>query len=332
MFASSKVRYFTSGAAFCVSLALGGMIASPALADPVTHFSSSNSAVYGKATNGTLDTLDSNADFKANGLANGGPASSAAAANSAWGTASNAASTDLSTGKLSLRNSLESFENGNLRSEVFASMGDSFRASSGSGGYSPFAWSGTDTASFSFDISGLYDAQNTADTMYFSLSILKAGALDEYAGYAQGGSLPNTWFDENELQSFSYALGAMDPAQAPYFTDFLTEFPSTLTASFTPGGDFDWAINFYALSDYSLSEADPSQEAYSVFDFSHTIVASYQGPQGSTTYSASGAFPGTQSLGPISAVPEPATWAIMITGFGLAGVALRRRKALPFAA
>ena len=29
-----------------------------------------------------------------------------------------------------------------------------------------------------------------------------------------------------------------------------------------------------------------------------------------------------------SAVPEPATWAMMITGFGLAGSALRRRKAV----
>jgi len=29
---------------------------------------------------------------------------------------------------------------------------------------------------------------------------------------------------------------------------------------------------------------------------------------------------------PISAVPEPATWAMMITGFGLAGTAIRRRR------
>ena len=30
---------------------------------------------------------------------------------------------------------------------------------------------------------------------------------------------------------------------------------------------------------------------------------------------------------PVSAVPEPATWAMMIAGFGLAGSALRRRRA-----
>jgi hypothetical protein len=31
---------------------------------------------------------------------------------------------------------------------------------------------------------------------------------------------------------------------------------------------------------------------------------------------------------PSSAVPEPATWAMMITGFGLAGTAIRRRRSL----
>ncbi len=31
---------------------------------------------------------------------------------------------------------------------------------------------------------------------------------------------------------------------------------------------------------------------------------------------------------PVSAVPEPASWALMLTGFGLAGAALRRRRAV----
>ncbi|WP_156378509.1 MULTISPECIES: PEPxxWA-CTERM sorting domain-containing protein [unclassified Phenylobacterium] len=34
------------------------------------------------------------------------------------------------------------------------------------------------------------------------------------------------------------------------------------------------------------------------------------------------------SIGPVSAVPEPQTWALMIAGFGLLGTALRRRKAM----
>ncbi|MBA3895889.1 MAG: PEPxxWA-CTERM sorting domain-containing protein [Sphingomonadaceae bacterium] len=38
--------------------------------------------------------------------------------------------------------------------------------------------------------------------------------------------------------------------------------------------------------------------------------------------------PNNQSQIFITAVPEPASWAMMIAGFGMAGVALRRRRAL----
>ncbi|MDP3853797.1 CHRD domain-containing protein [Phenylobacterium sp.] len=37
-------------------------------------------------------------------------------------------------------------------------------------------------------------------------------------------------------------------------------------------------------------------------------------------------YPGGEIRGQLSVVPEPQTWALMITGFGLAGTALRRRR------
>ncbi|UTP41267.1 CHRD domain-containing protein [Phenylobacterium sp. LH3H17] len=43
-------------------------------------------------------------------------------------------------------------------------------------------------------------------------------------------------------------------------------------------------------------------------------------------------FAGGEIRGQLSLVPEPQTWALMIAGFGMAGAALRRRKAAPLAA
>lgn len=43
------------------------------------------------------------------------------------------------------------------------------------------------------------------------------------------------------------------------------------------------------------------------------------------------AFPGGEIRGSFSAVPEPSAWAVMILGFGAAGAALRRRRAIAYA-
>lgn len=39
-----------------------------------------------------------------------------------------------------------------------------------------------------------------------------------------------------------------------------------------------------------------------------------------------GSYAGTIAFAPASAVPEPATWAMMLVGFGAVGYSLRRRK------
>ncbi|MBI1200442.1 MAG: PEP-CTERM sorting domain-containing protein [Phenylobacterium sp.] len=58
-------------------------------------------------------------------------------------------------------------------------------------------------------------------------------------------------------------------------------------------------------------------------DFLHTGAIGVQAPSGVDYSSASGVF-----LTDTGAVPEPATWAVMILGFGLAGGTLRRRRAI----
>lgn len=64
--------------------------------------------------------------------------------------------------------------------------------------------------------------------------------------------------------------------------------------------------------------------AQSAIDFSNLYVR-YQSiaAPGLTSDSAVGV--------PVTAVPEPGTWALMIAGFGLMGAALRSRKSLALA-
>lgn len=57
-------------------------------------------------------------------------------------------------------------------------------------------------------------------------------------------------------------------------------------------------------------------------DFSNTSTIELILPEGVTFTSASGVF---LSDAPVSAIPESATWAMMIAGFGLVGGAMRRR-------
>jgi hypothetical protein len=59
-------------------------------------------------------------------------------------------------------------------------------------------------------------------------------------------------------------------------------------------------------------------------DYGHTMTFEWDLPPGTTYTSASGVF-GTGH----AAVPEPATWAMMILGFGGAGVVIRRRARRP---
>ena len=56
---------------------------------------------------------------------------------------------------------------------------------------------------------------------------------------------------------------------------------------------------------------------YSVANFLNTAHVSYSGPDGSTTYSASGLFPGTVSM-PTSEVPEPDS--LMLSAIALFGI------------
>jgi hypothetical protein len=77
---------------------------------------------------------------------------------------------------------------------------------------------------------------------------------------------------------------------------------------------------YFELWTEAMSVGIPGDEV-SRADFGNTMSFNWILPDDVVAESASGVF--MTGLG--SAVPEPATWAMMITGFGLVGVALRRR-------
>jgi hypothetical protein len=74
--------------------------------------------------------------------------------------------------------------------------------------------------------------------------------------------------------------------------------PTNVRFDFNPAGDFDWVatLETNVFLDAAL------QSVGATLDFSNSIVTSYQGPPGSTTYSASGLFPATV---PLSQAPPP---------------------------
>lgn len=94
-------------------------------------------------------------------------------------------------------------------------------------------------------------------------------------------------------------------------------FARSLSGSVAVTGDQSFKV-FASLGTFvSIS----NQPATVTMDFLHTGAIGVQAPAGVDYSSASGVF-----LTDTGAVPEPATWAVMILGFGLAGGTLRRRR------
>ena len=115
--------------------------------------------------------------------------------------------------------------------------------------------------------------------------------------------------------------------------------PNTYDFTFTLGGTFDVIMQLQASMfggvaqniDFSLYSGAPG---------SGTLLASSAFTKGPAIEKILGAGSYYLQIGTItvnrelvsgsltvSAIPEPATWALMISGFGLAGAAIRRRRA-----
>lgn len=193
-----------------------------------------------------------------------------------------------------------------------ADFGDSFRTYNQNG---PFSWTNGTTASFNIDLSGLIGGLGGTNGSRFGIIILAPGTLDAYYNWltTNDPNAYNTWSNA-AIQYFDYWIGPDSPGEN-WITQTFTTFPAQATASFAPGGDFDWAM--YLITDASTSSPFSN---YTV-DFSHTANITYSSPTGTTTVSASGLFPGTVAM-----VPEPETYALMLVGLILVGTAAQRRR------
>lgn len=100
-------------------------------------------------------------------------------------------------------------------------------------------------------------------------------------------------------------------------------------------GNALWIQNYFGSQTSSSStlyqaptRAFPSADIASSIDFGHSAYTLVEMLTPGVTYTADS---GATYLTSLPTVPEPASWAMMITGFGIVGCALRRRTRTAFA-
>jgi hypothetical protein len=102
---------------------------------------------------------------------------------------------------------------------------------------------------------------------------------------------------------------------------------------YVSGSDFYTELNLVSGQSYDvyaafniLLRAGP-QIGPVTMDFSNTSTIGIQAPTGGSFTSSSGEFLGFAQTPGTGVVPEPASWAMLIAGFGLVGATMRRRRA-----
>ena len=174
--------------------------------------------------------------------------------------------------------------------------------------------------------------QFTANSVF---NIKQLGVFDSgQDGLAQSHQVGLWDAHGNLLASSVVKSGLRSPLVGLYRYATITAFRVTAGATYFVGAfTGNYSDNFYCCSlpdglDPRISIVQwgiSNSPTFAVPDF---IVPSWQ--YANFTVAAAGKLAAGKSVAgaTVSAVPEPATWAIMLTGMGLAGAALRRRRSV----
>ena len=168
-----------------------------------------------------------------------------------------------------------------------------------------------DTLGFSFGFDGtILSPARVVPTSTLQIGVIaNLRVFDASAGatYANFTSLSGALVSDTIFLDFSNPAEPLD-----------TMIARTLAGSLTVAGNATYDV-FASLSIFTSLNANPVTVE---MDFFNTGRFGIQAAPGTSFTSDSGVF----LTGNAGAVPEPATWGLMILGFGIAGTAVRRRR------
>lgn len=158
-----------------------------------------------------------------------------------------------------------------------------------------------------------------------SLKIFAAAATMSFAALATPASATPLLFDFSSLvgpsSDFSFIIDS-----SPAVTNASGDGFDVEDVDLTFGAShYDQTITFYTTSDFGGLFSSGFFDLYGPQVFTDPTSAPAFAPGTFELANAAGAEAGTLTIS-TAAVPEPATWAMMILGFGAVGIAMRRSK------